>query len=296
MNDIFSDIEQAEQNRKKFSDDITASKYDLDSLLTEFRRISMSYYDKGMTPEEQKKFPKKEFSTRINGQEVKIPIDNNIYVDLITLIDTMYPSLIAPFHHYNNYIDFYCKDFLWDDIKYDLDEDEPRDSNTLRKIKYQIEIQALLMSIKAGLDRFVSFFSYYFNGISPHTTFGRYKKEKDKYDGFMYIVNAKKEKDSLMAFIHAEYFDWIKIAVAPRDTITHYNDLGIYYEFNSEIQGDIPVHYNERLIKEKGQAVSPVFVYSYQTIKGFTESWHKFISKTFLELLTKDLITYHPKF
>lgn len=296
MSDIFKDIEQAEQNRKKFAADITASKYNLDTLLTEFSGISMSYYNKGITEEEQVKFPKKEFSVSTNEQEVNIPIDDNVYLDLITLIDSMYPSLIAPFHHYNNYIDYYCKDFLWDDIKYSLDEDDARDSNTLRRIKYQIEIQALLMSVKAGLDRFVSFFSYYFKGISPHTTFGRYKEEKGKYEGFMFTVNANKETDSLMAFIHAEYFDWIKIAVAPRDTITHYNDLGIYYEFNSEIQGNIPVHYNERLIKEKGQAEIPVFEYSYHTIKGFTESWHTFITKIFLELLTKDLITYHPKF
>jgi hypothetical protein len=208
----------------------------------------------------------------------------------------MYPSLVAPFHHYNNYIDYFIKDFLCDDIKYSLAEDDLRDSNKLRRIKYQIEIQALLISIKAGLDRFVSLFSYYYKGIAPHTTFGRFKDDKDKFEGFMFTVETNEEIDPLMEFIHKNYFDWIKIAVAPRDIITHYNDLGIYYEFNSEIQGDIPVHYNERLIKEKGKENLPTNVYTHDTIKEFTESWHKFIKHTFSELLKKDLITYNPKF
>ena len=296
MEDIFREIEQSEKNRKAFADKLIDSKYDLDILLDEFMSIRQDFYEEGMRQEEQAKFPKKEFSTQIDGKEINIPIDDNVYVDLITLINTMFPSLTAPFQHYNKYVDYYCKDFLWDDIKYNIGEDEPRDSNVLRRTKYQIEIQALLLSIKSGLDRFVSFFSYYYKGISPHTTFGRYKENKEKFEGFMFTVNANKDSDSLMSFIYKEYNDWIKIAVAPRDTITHYNDLGIYYEFNSEIQGDIPVHYNERLIKEKGMTEAPVFAYSYQTIKEFTESWQKFITMTFSELLKKDLITYYPKF
>lgn len=296
MDNIFRDIEEAESNRKSFAEKVTSTKYDLDNLLSEFMKISMTFYEKGTSPEEHAKFPIKDLVTRVDEKEVSVPVILNVYDDLITLINAMYPSLVAPFHHYNNYIDYYIKDFLWDDIKYSISEDDPRDSNVLRRTKYQIEIQALLMSIKAGLDRFVSFFSYYYKGISPHTTFGRFKEEKQKFEGFMHTVASNKDTDTLMDFIHTNYFDWIKIAVAPRDTITHYNDLGLYYEFNSEIQGDIPVHYNERLIKEKGKENLPIYVYSHDTIKEFTESWFKFIQQTFGELINKELITYYPKF
>jgi hypothetical protein len=296
MDDIFRDIEQGEKNRRQFADKVNSTKYDLDELLSEFMGISMKFYEKGTSSEEQAKFPKKEITLVKDGQEVTVPIALNVYDDLITIINTIYPSLIAPFHHYNNYIEYYLKDFLWDDMKYSIGEDEPRDSNTLRRTKYQIEIQAMLMSLKAGLDRFIGLFSYYYKGISPHTTFGRYKEDKDKYEGFMFTVAANKDTDELMNFIYDNYFDWIKLAVAPRDTITHYNDLGIYYEFNSEIQGDIPVHYNERLIKEKGKESAPVFIYKHDSIKEFTESWKVFIHKVFTALIEKELITYYPKF
>jgi len=296
MDNIFRDIEEAERNRKSYADKIISSKYDLDNLLSEFMRISMTFYEKGTSPEEHAKFPTKDLVKQVDGKEVSIPIKLNVYDDLITLINAMYPSLVAPFHHYNNYIDYYIKDFLWDDIKYSISDDDPRDSNVLRRTKYQIEIQALLMSIKAGLDRFVGFFSYYYKGISPNTTFGRFKDEKQKFEGFMHTVDSNKDTDTLMAFIHTNYFDWIKIAVAPRDTITHYNDLGLYYEFNSEIQGDIPVHYNERLIKQKGKENLPIYVYSHDTIKEFTESWFRFIQQAFGELINREPITYYPKF
>jgi hypothetical protein len=293
---VFRDIDEAEKNRKLFADEVYSTKYDLDELLSEFIELSMKFYEKGTSKDEQKKFQIKEITIHQNGEYVKIPVNLNVYDDLITLINIMYPSLVAPFHHYNNYIDYYIKDFLWDDIKYSLAQDEQRDSNKLRRTKYQIEIQALLMSFKAGLDRFVGLFSYYYKGIASHTTFGRYKDDKGKFEGFMFTVAANKDTDKLMEFIYKNYFDWIKIAVAPRDTITHYNDLGQYYEFNSEIQGDIPVHYNERLIKEKGKENLPIYVYTHDTIKVFTESWHTLIQNIFKGLVEKDLITYYPKF
>lgn len=294
--DIFRDIDEAEKNRKLFADKINSTKYNLDELLSEFMGISMKFYEKGTSNDEQKKFPIKEFIIQQNGQDVIIPVSLNVYDNLITLINSMYPSLVAPFHHYNNYIDYYIKDFLWDDIKYSLAQNDQRDSNKLRRTKYQIEIQALLMSIKAGLDRFVGLFSYYYKGIASHTTFGRLKDDKGKFDGFMFTVATNKDTDKLMEFIYKNYFDWIKIAVAPRDTITHYNDLGLYYEFNSEIQGDIPVHYNERLIKEKGKESLPIYIYTHDTVKEFTESWHTLIQHIFTGLIEKELITLYPKF
>lgn len=296
MDNIFRNIDDAEKSRQQFVRKIDSTKYDLDTLLSEFTKISMNFYEKGNSNEEKLKFPIEKITIKKNETDVEVPINLNVYNDLITLINIAYPSLIAPFHHYNNYIDYYVKDFLWDDIKYSLNEDSPRDSNILRRTKYQIEIQALLTSIKTGLDRFVSLFSYYYKGIPPHTTFGRYKEEKNKFDGFMSVVANNKDNDQLMNFIYENYFDWIKMAVAPRDMITHYNDLGLYYEFNSEIQGNIPVHYNERLIKEKGKEDLPIYVYSYEGLKEFTKSWEDFIKYTFSELIKKELIIHYPKF
>jgi len=110
MDDIFRDIEEAEKNRKQFADKVNSTKYDLDELLSVFMGISMKFYEKGTSTEEQAKFPIKEITLKKDGQDVKVPIALNVYDDLITIINTMYPSLIAPFHHYNNYIDYYLVD------------------------------------------------------------------------------------------------------------------------------------------------------------------------------------------
>lgn len=296
MDEISRNIEDSIERRNAFAQGLNNSKYDLDELLSGFMKISNDYFIKGNSSNETIKFPQVDLKTIIEKKPISIPLELNVYTDLITLINLMYPSLLAPFHHYNNYIDYFVVDFLSDDIKY-KNEDHGLDSNILRRIKYQMEIQAFLISIKAGLDRFVGFFSYYYKGISPHTTFGRQKDEANqKYDGFMNTVASKKDSDDLLKFIFDEYFNWIKIAVTPRDTITHYNDLGLYYEFNSSIQGDIPHHFNERLIKDKGQKDTPVYAINHITLKMFTESWLKLITHIFSTLLKKDLITYKPKF
>ena len=91
-----------------------------------------------MTEEEQAKFPQTEFELKSEDEPTKISIDQNVYVDLITLIDVMSPSLIAPFYHYNNYIDRYCEDLCWDDIKWEPGQDVVHPSGKLRRTSYQI--------------------------------------------------------------------------------------------------------------------------------------------------------------
>jgi hypothetical protein len=283
-----------EKKRKDFADALSNSKYNLDDILNKIISIRQSFFIKGNSEEEEKKFPTEIFKTKNkNGKQVEIPIDQNVYSDLITIIDSMSPALTAPFHHYNNYIDYFIKDFMWDDIKHKKNITNSSDSSVLRKVKYQIEVQSLFISIKIGLDRLVGIFSYYYKGINSNTTFGR-KKESGKYRGFMATVNDKKENDSLCKFIFEEYESWIKVAVAPRDIIIHYNDLGLFYEFDSELKIDIPSHYNEKLLKSKGDT-STSYAYTYEHLKKFTEIWLEFIERVYDELIKMDLINYQVR-
>ena len=144
-----------------------------------------------------------------------------------------------------------------------------------------------------GLDRLVGFFSYYYKGISPHTTFGR-QKDNGSFRGFMATVESNKDDDSLCEYISTQYESWIKVVVAPRDLIIHYNDLGLFYEFNNDLGIDIPNHFNERLIKNKSDKSKP-FAYSYEHLKQFTELWIEFIEHIYSELLKKELTNYRVK-
>ena len=164
------------------------------------------------------------------------------YIDLLTIINCMSPSYLAPAYHYNNYVDALLLDVLWDDEKFNIPEEDWASGFQRRNI-YQIEIQALLLAIKTALDRMVSIFSYYYKGIYPYTTFGRINDDNSK--GFMGIVNTNKTGDDLLLFVKEEYCKWIKIAVEPRDLIVHYNDLAISYKLDSEAWIEIPVHLND---------------------------------------------------
>lgn len=293
MEQHLKEIEIGEIKRREFAQSLISTKYDLDDKLDIFINFKMKFYEKDLANTHDRNIEDSYDEDERTRKWTETM--NSVHSDLITLVEVMYPSLLAPFLHYNNYIDYFCNDFLWDDIKYNIPDEQQRDSNVLRKTKYQIEIQALLIAIKSGLDRFVGLFSYYYKGIAPYTTFGRFKDKKNTFEGLMNTVEKNKDSDPLMEFIFDQYFKWIKIAVAPRDTIIHYNDLGIFFEFDSEIEGGIPVHFNERLIKEKDK-VEDVYKYSYESIKGIVESWLEFVNKVFSELLKKEPILQHARF
>lgn len=80
-------------------------------------------------------------------------------------------SFVSPAYFYNEFIDSLVKDVWWDDIKYSIDENE-RESSTLREHKKNLLFQNCLVSIKMGLDRYVSLLSNYYKGVSRHSTFG----------------------------------------------------------------------------------------------------------------------------
>ena len=129
-------------------------------------------------------------------------------------------SYLAPAYNYNNYIEYI--------IQFNI----RRKNNEHQLIPHcndhlaTIQVQNIFISIKCLLDRLVSILSFYFNGISVDTTFGRVKKN-GKASGLMSTVLSLKETNKYMEFIHKEYYEWIKDIVEPRDIIIHYNDMDI---------------------------------------------------------------------
>lgn len=158
------------------------------------------------------------------------------------------PSYIGPAYNFNKYIDALIKDIYWDDIKYDMQEDDWI-SSSLREAEIIIELQNCLMLIKMGLDRIVTLFSLYYKGFSPSTTFGHININEigtEKGKNFMAYVMSNKDKDELFMFLYKEYNGWIKECVRPRDAITHYQDFRSLYVYDSMTGVEFPIHYNEK--------------------------------------------------
>lgn len=158
------------------------------------------------------------------------------------------PSYIGPAYNFNKYIDALIKDIYWDDIKYDMQEDDWI-SSSLREAEIIIELQNCLMLIKMGLDRIVTLFSLYYKGFSPSTTFGHININEigiEKGKNFMAYVMSNKDKDELFMFLYKEYNGWIKECVRPRDAITHYQDFRSLYVYDSMTGAEFPIHYNEK--------------------------------------------------
>ncbi|MBC2579862.1 hypothetical protein [Clostridium sp. DJ247] len=210
------------------------------------------------------------------------------YLDLVTIINCMSPAYLAPAYHYNNYIDAFLLDALWNDKKFSIPEEEWV-SSYLRRNTYQIEIQALLVAIKIALDRMVSVFSYYYKGISSYTTFGRINDE-GKSKGFMSFVTTDETDDALLSFISEEYCKWIKVAVEPRDLIIHYNDLGLYYKFNSEALIETPIHFNNRLMQTKETKEMTIHKFNYNNIYEISINWYIFFNKVIDFLITMPIV------
>lgn len=212
------------------------------------------------------------------------------YSDLCTLIDEMSTSYVAPAYHYNSYIDNLIKDLTWGDNKYSIDE-SLWESNVLRRVKYQSDIQSVFLSIKTCLDRLVSIFSYYVKGISTSTTFGRYKVS-GKASGLMSKVNELKNTDDLMAYIEKSYHEWIKFAVSPRDTISHYNDLSRGYFFDSSTGFEIPIHGSRKLMSNSADEDTFTFI----SVKAFIDKWYEFFARVIGELIERPLVVEQARF
>ena len=136
-----------------------------------------------------------------------------------------------------------------------------------------------------ALDRLVAIFSYYYRGFSSETTFGRIKGN-GKAQGFMSTVVRLADTDELMAYIKEQYLSWIKQAVSPRDIITHQNDLGLTFHWDSQSCTEIPLHIEEKSLRR----IDPVAQqprFHFASLKELTSNWYTFFDHVVAELQLK---------
>lgn len=277
-------IDEAEFHKGQFIENLESTKFDLDDLFNRFSRVFESFYYRnkidGLIEIDK-------ISTYSVNSNNKSAFESNN--DVSILISSMEPSFMAPAFHYNQYVDHFVNDLQWNpDQKYFYEEPN--------KIKYRIEIQALVVSVKVGLDRLVSVLHYYYKGFSPSTTWGRQKSNKNKYQGFMQVVYEQKEGDKLLSFIFNEYHDWIKKIVAPRDTIIHYNDLGIRYFFDTSNKLEIPIHFHNKLLKAmQDDAENKVYGFDFVGLKKYVDRWYEFVNYVFDNLINKSVLIKKEK-
>lgn len=138
-------------------------------------------------------------------------------------------SYLAPAYHFNT-LEKVTKDYFEIDLP-KLSSKGVVDENDMSfmTLKIQLELNALLVSIKTALDRFVFFISKINRSVSPSTTFGRIK-ENGKGTGLMSEVLKKKEEIEIMKLIYHNYNLWIRDAVKPRDTVVHYENLSLNFK------------------------------------------------------------------
>lgn len=200
--------------------------------------------------------------------------------EISVLLREIRPSFVGPAYNFNKYLDAYLNDVYWDDIKYDIEENEWI-SSSLREATIIIELQNCLMSIKMGLDRMVKIVATYYKGISFFSTFGHIDIKEDgteKSTGLMSFALSNREKDELFELIYTEYNDWIKQCVKPRDAITHYRDFCSTYFFDALTGSEHPIHLNEK--KNESTNISILSLYEY------VEKYYTFFDKV-LEIFIK---------
>ena len=260
-------LNEIENQRGAMHIELSSSKFELDELIGVICRTSIDFYN--MLPES------------INFLlERRSP-----YCELSQMFHSMQPSYAAPAYHYNAYIDALIRDVFWDDKKFDIPQ-ELWMSNVQRRVSFQIEAQALLLSLKMALDRMVTIFSYYYPGFSRDTTFGRIK-ENGKTQGFMSTVVNLANKDELMAFIEEQYQAWIKQAASPRDIITHYNDLSLSFHWDSESSTEIPLHIEEKTMRKPDPVRNAQPIFHYANLKKLTCNWYSFFDRVVADLKSK---------
>lgn len=260
------DFNEIENQRELIRTELLTSKFELERIIDVINRTSIDYFN--MLPE-----------STLSLLERESP-----YCDLCELFHAIKPSYVAPAYHYNAYVDALLYDVFWDDIKFDIPK-EQWISNVQRKVSFQIEAQTLLLSLKMALDRLVAIFSYYYPGFSNKTTFGRIK-DNGKAKGFMSTVISLSNTDKLMAYIKEQYLSWIKQAVSPRDIITHQNDLGLTFHWDSESCTEIPLHIEEKTLR-KTDPVAQQPRFHYASLKEFTCNWYTFFNHVVGELQQK---------
>lgn len=199
-------------------------------------------------------------------------------------------SFVSPAYFYNEFIDSLVKNVWWDDIKYSIDEDD-RESSTLREHKKNLLFQNCLVSIKMGLDRYVSLLSNYNKGVPKHSTFGHITTTEDgneKAKGFMSYVLRNKESDDILRYIYNEYNYWIKVCVYPRDGIMHYQDSVTCYDFLWDEVHDSGVLWSSNVAIKEGKYM----VVDYAMLKMFVDKYYSFFEKIMKLLMDNEDFLY----
>lgn len=155
-----------------------------------------------------------------------------------------------------------------------------------------VHVQNILISIKCLLDRLVSILSFYFNGISLDSTFGRIKKN-GKASGLMSIVLTLKETNKYMEFIYDEYFEWIKDIVEPRDIIIHYNDMHISSHTTADGR-EFFIHNHIRIFEDQeidsdNQNLGPEDGHYYKSLMKNVQRLYRFYDITFKVLESMEI-------
>jgi len=200
------------------------------------------------------------------------------FQDIACEVDSITSSVLSPCIHLNNYLESSAFDIEWDDIKHDIGDLDGHPSGKLRRISADIYASSILISIKSGLDRLVRILSWYYPGISSHTTWGRYK-ENAKKEGFMGVVRKGRETDELLQYFHEQYNCWIKNAVTPRDLLIHYQDAVPDWNLDSNSGALIQSHV-------LGNEKDGFHGYDIHTLKQYVSNWFDFFKLT-MQLLAK---------
>lgn len=156
-------------------------------------------------------------------------LDDDPFIDASVAVDLLRASYIAPAIHLNFYFDWLFFDLEVEQGMHSKFEYEDRPSNIARRSYFEAFAHSTLISLKSALDRLVSVFAHYLDGVKSHMTWGRIKE--DKPSGFMSIVARGRASDELLDYLYTEYNSWISEAVSPRDEIIHYSDLQTVWQF-----------------------------------------------------------------
>jgi len=203
----------------------------------------------------------------------------NLYEDICTAVDSICSSYMAPGLQLNNYLESAATDLEWDDTKYDLAPEAPRPSNILRRVRTDVYAASVLLAVKSGLDRLVRICSFYFKGVAPHSTWGRYNP-RGKPSGLMTVVAQGKHGDAFLNNLHDEYLSWIQAAVAPRDILIHYRDAESRWHYLPETFALIHTHVVTDIDGED-------FAYGFETLCGYVENWYRVADLVLLTLASR---------
>ncbi len=208
-------------------------------------------------------------------------LEDDPFANVAVAVDLLRASYVAPAIHLNFYHDWLFFDLEVEQGMHPKYEYEDRPSNIARRSHFEAFAHSTLVSLKSALDRLVSVFAHYVDGVQSHMTWGRIKGNKSS--GFMSVVALGRADDELLEYLYAEYKAWISEAVSPRDEIIHYSDLQTVWQFKgwSEEEG---VKLGVSHASYRGE--TPIDIDS-NTLQGYVLSYYKLADHVLLTLAAR---------